>query len=345
MLQQSEVNALLQGELRRLRRKFASQSAFDRADDRREDEARQDRVVAEALAMVASRGLKFEISPTDRERLQSTGLSASEVNAIHPTLAGLVEVGLLPTSTRKVARLLREQGIVDTPANLAEGETIHLRAMAVALREQAEAWDSGFIDDFAHLHEVANSAVREPRRPVESSPQTAQSNSSSQTAAEPAPTVSLSALSEKLIAEKVKNKRWDGKTAVQVRQTTQLFGKSLKHDNLLRISQKDLSDFKDLLSEVAKSYGKSPKDKVLSAEELRTKGATYPPDKRGLGADATNRHLNFLSQLIDAARAQAHELDPKLDPAARRTKTSAQTSSASNESLVACCGTGITRPI
>src|ERR1700690_81342 len=45
MLQQTEVNSLLQGELHRLRRKFAAQSACDRADGKREAEARRDRIL------------------------------------------------------------------------------------------------------------------------------------------------------------------------------------------------------------------------------------------------------------------------------------------------------------
>lgn len=91
---------------------------------------------------------------------------------------------------------------------------------------------------------------------------------------------SLSALAEKLIAEKVKHKRWDKKTASRVRPTFQLFGKSLEHDDLSRISQKDLSDFKDLLNAVAKSYGKSISDKNPTAKELRAKGAALPGRQR-----------------------------------------------------------------
>lgn len=329
MLQQTEINSLLQGELHRLRRKFSAQSACDRADGKRETEARHDRITAEALALVATRGLKFDITPADRQRLQSNGLSPSEVNEIHPTLAGLVEVGLLPTSPGKIARLLREQGIAATSANLAEGETVHLRAMAIALREQADAWDNGFIDDADHLHEASIAAVREERIPAKtyaSPPEVGsafdKANHPTAPAPAPAPAVSLSALAEKLISEKVKHKRWDTKTASQAHQTFQLFGKSLMHDNLASVAQSDLSNFKDLLSEVAKSYGKSVKDKDLTALELRAKGAKLDPDKRGLGVDATNRHLNFLSQLLDAARAQGHVLDPKLDPAALRAQES-----------------------
>jgi hypothetical protein len=86
-----------------LRRKFAAQSACDRADGTPEAEARQDQITAEALAMVATRGLKFDLTPADRQRLEAGGLSPSEVNEIHPTLAGLVEVGLLPTLRLEVS--------------------------------------------------------------------------------------------------------------------------------------------------------------------------------------------------------------------------------------------------
>jgi hypothetical protein len=329
MLQQHEVNSLLQGEIHRLRRKFSAQSAYDRAEGNRENEARQDRIAAEAIAMVAARGLKFDITPADRQRLQSNGLSLSEVNEIHPTLAGLVEAGLLPPSPGKITRLLREQGIADTPANLAEGETVHLRAMAIALNEQADAWDSGFIDDAAYLHEAAVAAIRERRIPPsgrssssEPAGTTAEAVQLAAPAPPPAAPVSLSALGEKVISEKKKHKRWDRKTANQAHQTFVLFGKSLGHDNLASVKQSDLSDFKDLMLDLSQFYGKSNKDKLLTAAQLRAKGADGPPENRGLGVDAINRHLNFLGQLIDAGRAQGHKLDPNLDPASLRAQES-----------------------
>jgi hypothetical protein len=329
MLQQTEINTLLQGELHRLRRKFSAQSACDRADGGRSNEARQDRITAEAFAMVAARGLKFDITPADHQRLQSNGLSPAEVGEIHPTLAGLVEAGLLPPSPGKIARLLREQGIADTTANLAEGETVHLRAMAIALREQADAWDNGYIDDAAYLQEVAVAGVRERRIPANGHTSSSEPASATPEAAQPAAPaappvapVSLSALAAKLIAEKKKHKRWDNKSANQANQTFVLFGKSVGHDNFASVKQSDLSDFKDLLLEISRFYGKSSDDKLLTAAQLRAKGTAGPPEDRGLGVDAINRHLNFLSQLIEAGRAQGHKLDPKLDPTSLRAQES-----------------------
>jgi hypothetical protein len=325
MLQQTEINTLFQAELRRLRRKFAAQAACDRAEGNRESEARQDRLTAEAMALAANRGITFKLTPADHQRLQSRGLSPSEIAEIQPTLAGLVETGLLPPSPSKIARLLREQGILDTSANLAEGETVHLRAIAIALSEQADTWDAGFIDDADHLREAATAAAREGQMPAKtfaSTPDKGAASGKGDNPAEPAPAVSLSVLAKKLIAEKEKHKRWDVKTASQARQTFRLFGKSLMHDNLAKLTQSDLSDFKDLLSEIAKSYGKSGKDKDLTALQLRAKGAALDPEKRGLGVDATNRHLNFLSQLFEAAWAQGYSLDPKIDPAALRAQES-----------------------
>jgi integrase len=137
-----------------------------------------------------------------------------------------------------------------------------------------------------------------------------------------APKISLSKYGEKFVSENERHKRFNKSTAAQARQTFALFGKSLGHDDLSVIKQTDLSTFKDLLDGVSKNYGKSKKDKKLSAEELLAKGAAVPPEMRGLGVDATNRHLNFLSQVFRAIRSRGQVLDSSLDPAALRAKES-----------------------
>jgi hypothetical protein len=137
------------------------------------------------------------------------------------------------------------------------------------------------------------------------------------------PHPSASPRSAKTHIRKVKFKRWGNKTASQARQTFALFGKSLNHDDLSCISQKDLSDFKDLLLGLSPTYGKSREDKDLTAAQLLAKGAVVPPGKRGVGVDATNRHLNFRGQLIKSIQAQGFAVDSALNPAAHRTQESA----------------------
>lgn len=75
MLTQQQSNTILQGELQRLREKFASHNAHDLLENIRREEARIDRIVAEVYALVAARDLQFELSDADRVRLQAKGLT------------------------------------------------------------------------------------------------------------------------------------------------------------------------------------------------------------------------------------------------------------------------------
>lgn len=87
-------------------------------------------------------------------------------------------------------------GLAETPANLAQAETIYLRAMATALREQADAWGNGFIDDADRLHEAATAAVCEQRMPANALSLSPGYVSAPAAAIRPAALVSLSALGE-----------------------------------------------------------------------------------------------------------------------------------------------------
>jgi len=123
MLSTGEANSILQGEIRRLRSRFAAQSALDLADGRREEEARRDRIAAAAYSLIATRGLKFDPYDTDRERLQREGFSPQEIEEIHPLLASYVKARILPPLPGKMANLLHQRGITDTEVNRANGKT------------------------------------------------------------------------------------------------------------------------------------------------------------------------------------------------------------------------------
>lgn len=157
MLNAAETNALLQGEIARLRSKYAALSAGDLHDGVRATEARRDRIAAAAFAMCAARGIKFELTAADRERLQTDhGLSRIEVDEIEPFLAGLVEARMLPPPPTKIARLLRHHHIPETATNFAQAQAIHLRANSIALSEQADIYDTGaFVDDAEALRAAA----------------------------------------------------------------------------------------------------------------------------------------------------------------------------------------------
>jgi hypothetical protein len=94
------------GELQRLREKFASHTAHDLLEDTRQDEARTDRMVAEAYSLVAARGVRFELREADHVRLREKGLTQEEIGRIRPTLDAFIKEGSLPPHRGKIDRLL-----------------------------------------------------------------------------------------------------------------------------------------------------------------------------------------------------------------------------------------------
>jgi hypothetical protein len=105
-----------------------------------------------------------------------------------------------------------------------------------------------------------------------------------------------------------KNKKiWDPKTQRQTAQIYALLAKILIEQSVFEIAdvrQSHFADLDDLLANVAKSYGKSPKDLTRTTTELRAIGASQSPDERGLAPETINRHLTFLSQLLPFMRGR-----------------------------------------
>jgi hypothetical protein len=331
MLDQHKANAILRGELQRLRQKFAAQSALDVPAGVRTKEAREDRLAAEAFALAATRGPTFALTTDDRIRLRAAGLTETDIERVLPVLSAYRDAGLVPTPPGKAERIASAYGVEPTPANLAQTSALHLHAVAPALREQADITESGFTNGQRQVEIVAaapapavSSVTLPPPHEVAPHPPTIHllPQAPLTPAAPVTPTGSASAglrhFAEKLTAEKRKHKRWDQKSGTPAMQTYSLFLKSLGHDEPTRIMQADVAGFKDLLGDLPKSYGKSSRDKHLTLAELRAKGATLPPEKRGLGTDAINRHLNFLKQLFNSVRAHVVKLAPELDPSVLR---------------------------
>jgi integrase len=132
------------------------------------------------------------------------------------------------------------------------------------------------------------------------------------------------AFGERLVAQNEANASWDAKTRKQARQISRLFGKLLWEQNVVRLEtleQRHFAQLVGLLSEVATSYGKSPKDDARSTRELRAIGAAKPPNERGVEAGTLNRHLTFLGQLLVYLRGQGFKLDRDIDVTLLRAKT------------------------
>lgn len=132
------------------------------------------------------------------------------------------------------------------------------------------------------------------------------------------------AFGEKLIAKNQHSQDWDTKTGRQARQIFRLFGKLLWEKKVIRLEELEQHHFAnlvELLSEVATSYGKSPKDELRTTAELREIGAAQTPAKRGIKSGTLNRHLTFIGQLLVYLRGQGFKIDRDIDISLLRPKT------------------------
>ncbi len=86
------------------------------------------------------------------------------------------------------------------------------------------------------------------------------------------------------------------------------------------LRQNHISAFRADLTELPKSWGKSPKDRMSTREEVLERSKLLPAHQVGLAVGTTNRHLEHLGQIIEQALDEGIPLDPRLNPTKLRKK-------------------------
>ena len=115
----------------------------------------------------------------------------------------------------------------------------------------------------------------------------------------------LGQLVEALIVSK--GPEWTGKTANQHRLASRLLAAVAGTDDLARISQADIGQYRQNLSHLPKNYGKSPKDLTLPLKDILARSAKLKAEGRasevGLAAPTINRHVTQLGSIVTFAKA------------------------------------------
>lgn len=83
-------------------------------------------------------------------------------------------------------------------------------------------------------------------------------------------------------------------------------------EDLSLLRQRHLADFEEFLRNLNSNFGKGPKDKTRTIQELRAIAAASGPKVGTLPPGTLNRHLTYLGQLIRHARAVGIALSPDL---------------------------------
>lgn len=141
----------------------------------------------------------------------------------------------------------------------------------------------------------------------------------SQPAQDPALDPSLDGVIERLITMK-REEGIEEKTLRQYRSFGDLFTLLTGITDIRRVRQADATAFRAALLKIPKSWGKSPKDRTATRDEVMARAAALPADQVGLSTGTINRHLDHLGQVATWAADEGFLIDPRLDPSKLRRK-------------------------
>lgn len=113
---------------------------------------------------------------------------------------------------------------------------------------------------------------------------------------------------------------FEDKTARQYQAFGALLQRVIGKADVRDLVQADVVKFRAVLFRLPKSFGKSPKDHTAPIEEILEKAATLPKEKVGMAIGTVNRYLDHFSALVNSAKAEGLDVDPKLSPSSLRRK-------------------------
>jgi len=113
--------------------------------------------------------------------------------------------------------------------------------------------------------------------------------------------------------ERRKSEKDDNKALNQYRMIFRTFLEIVQVERITDLHQHHFSQYVDTLARLPTNYRKSAADRDLPLKEILVAAYDLPPEAKGLSVATVNRNLTFLGQLLQRARAEGHELDPKID--------------------------------
>lgn len=332
-LSQQQLEAIFQQVLRDHARKLDTIRAMELRDGLTDPDvlAREDHAAGLAYTIVARRGAAATVTTAERRRLAAAGEAETMIDDVTTLLAEMRRNGQTNASIGRLKALIEAVGALATPANVAVAERAYLRALGEALLGSAAASNAGLAQTVAIVPQApvetspaaavveASAVVAEPQRDVPSAVAGAGQRSIASAPsdkAEPSDYIgTVTEVAQELIRKKSKAD-WTPKTQSQAEMIFELFDRFLRQERgverLQDLRQADLVAFDRLLDVIPKSFGKSPRDKLATITDIRRSSEAKKPEERGLAAGTRNRHITFLTMLLDTADSMGIGLADKL---------------------------------
>ena len=287
--------------------------------------------------LLGMRGSNTEVDENAAALMRTAEYSEEDIFAVALLLQQLRRQKMVPTPSSKLQALLAAVGADPTDANIGAAQQVYFRALSEASAINAQRQREGRPEDQARAKAILmQEAARVMERPADDGSPTAPAPAPQNSLAQTQVVVSTPALrpsavedhpvwhaGEKLIAHNKKNNIWRDKGQKQAGQTHRMLVLLLLEREVYSIEalqQADFSAYRDLLGELAKSYGKSEKDHTRTLDELRGIGKSKPPHLRGLLAGTVNRHMSALATLVGSMRDRGLPVKTDIDPGRLRVK-------------------------
>ncbi|MRX50886.1 hypothetical protein GI374_10590 [Paracoccus sp. S-4012] len=128
-----------------------------------------------------------------------------------------------------------------------------------------------------------------------------------------------------VIARLVEQKRREHVSPVTLRQYetfSELFSTITGVTDTRAIRQSHAARFRDVLQQMPKSWGKSPRDRGVSVQEMLRRAESLPRHQVGLSVGTINRHLEHLALMLSFAADLGIAVNEKVNPGKLRLKDS-----------------------
>ena len=287
--------------------------------------------------LLGMRGSNTEVDENAAALMRTAEYSEEDIFAVALLLQQLRRQKMVPTPSAKLQAVLAAVGADPTDANIGAAQQVYFRALSEASAINAQRQREGRPEDQARAKAILmQEAARVMERPADDGSPTAPAPAPQNSLAQTQVVVSTPALrpsavedhpvwraGEKLIAHNKKNNIWRDKGQKQAGQTYRMLVLLLlerKVYSIEALQQADFSAYRDLLGELAKSYGKSEKDHTRTLDKLRDIGKSKPPHLCGLKAGTVNRHMSALATLVGSMRDRGLPVKPDIDPGRLRVK-------------------------
>ncbi len=276
------------------------------------DHATANSLHAEAWEFLARSGVEARWTLDDHQRLVTSGWNKAQAKTVANIVFDLQYGGVV--SGEQVVAYGEAFGVTVNAENLGHIQRLICKARAAACheatarlswgQEESDAWiDEALNDDGPFAFDRSRpAAAPDVVMPIPQSPKV---ESEAAPASPTRPKKALIEASEEAIARHQKAGDWDTDTVKQVRTAIRLFDYACGAGILIEdLEQSHVRAFTDLCVALPNRWGRTREERAGGFEASLARAATLPAEEVGIGQVTINKHLTWITAVLDHAAGE-----------------------------------------